>query len=290
MRLSNRSLFKPKKCGSYRMENKADEATMYLYDEISWFGISAEQFVKDLNDVKAGTIHLHVNSPGGSVFDGTTIYNAIKQHKSKVIAHIDGLAASIASVIVMAADEIKMSENAYLMIHEPWSMVIGNSDDMRKEADLLEKVRGTIAKTYMDRSGKEESEILDMMAAETWMTAKEALEMGFIDSVDENKNEKAKAALFDLSAFANVPDTLKSDRRTLTAREVERILRDGGCPEKMAKAIVAEGFNEDQRDVEFIEESRIKADQRDVDHKPVKKDRIAELLTRAEIVAPSMAA
>ena len=100
MRLNNRSLFKPRAKNSYRIENKAsaDESTVYIYDEIGWFGILAEQFIKDFNAIKSNTIHVRINSPGGSVFDGSSIYNAIKQHKSTTIVHIDGLAASIASI------------------------------------------------------------------------------------------------------------------------------------------------------------------------------------------------
>ncbi len=250
MRVTNRSLFKPRTRGNYKIENKAEEATVYLYDEISWLGIQAEKFVKDLNDITAKTINIRVNSPGGSVFDGTAIYNAIKQHKSKVIARVDGLAASIASVIVMAADEVRMAENAFLMIHDPWSIVIGNAQDMRDEADLLEKVGGTIAKAFTEKSGKEGAEILDLMAAETWFTAQEALDAGFIDSIYESKSEKAQAVLFDLSAFANVPANLKERKAAPTARDAEKALRDVGFSQCRAKAILAEGFQDDQRDAD----------------------------------------
>lgn len=288
MRLNNRSLFKPRVSGIYQIKNKADDATVYIYDEISWFGVSAEQFVKDLNDIKAKTIHLRVNSPGGSVFDGTAIYNALKQHKAKVIAHVDGLAASIASVIIMAADEVHMGENAFLMIHEPWSMVIGGSEDMRQEADLLDKVGGTIMKTYMDKSGKDEDEIKDMMAKETWFTAQEALDGGFCDFIDKEKEEKTKAVLFDLSAFANVPDKLKLNKKMPTARDLEHILRDAGCTAKQAKAILSDGLDDSLRDeVVITDPSSAELDQRDVEPVKAKKDRTADLLTRAEMIAPA---
>lgn len=283
----------------YKIENKADETTVYIYDEISWFGVNAEQFIKDLNGVTAKTIHIRFNSPGGSVFDGTAVYNAIKQHKAKTITHIDGLAASIASVIALASDEVRMADNAFLMIHEPWSLVIGDAATMREEADLLDKVGGVIAKTYMDKTGKDEAEIKAMMAAETWMTADEAKEMGFIDVIEDLKEEeKAKATLFDLSVFANVPDQLKENRQPPTARDLERILREAGCSAKQAKAILAEGFKDDQRDVEPVDdpppsEPVIQRDvepvvaQRDVEPPKPKKDRTAELLTRAELIAHS---
>lgn len=250
MRIQNKSPFKTKKTGDYRIEARAnqDEATVYLYDEISWFGIPVDEFVKDLNKISASTIHLRVNSPGGSVFDGTTIYNAIRQHKSKVIAHVDGLAASIASVIVMAADEVHMADNAFLMIHEPWSMVIGNAEGLRAEADLLDKVRDTIAKTYMNKSGMERDRINELMNAETWYTAQEAKDAGFADFIYEETLEKAQVTLFDLSVFSKVPEQLQQECGPPTARDLERILRDSGCTQKQAKSILAAGYDSLQRD------------------------------------------
>lgn len=294
MRVSNRSPFRHDVKGSYRIENKKDEAHVYLYDEISdWFGISAEQFVKDLAEITSKTIHLHVNSPGGSVFDGTAIYNALKQHSAKIISHVDGLAASIASVIIMAGDEVRMGDNAFLMIHEPWSIVLGSAEDLRKEADLLDKVSGTIAKTYMDKTGKDESEIKDLMSEETWFTAEEALEAGFIDFIDKDKpseKNKSRTVLFDLSAFANVPDALKERKAPPTARELERALRDAGLSAKEAKTILSSGLKEeDQRDVDPQDsDPPPPGNQRDVDPPEVKKDRVADLLIRAEVMAPSL--
>ena len=302
MRMQKRSPFKPRaKAGIYKIENKAaeDQATVYIYDEISWFGINAEQFIKDLNDIKAKTINIRFNTPGGSVFDGTAVFNAIKQHGSKTITHIDGLAASVGSVIALASDEVRMAENAFLMIHDPWSIVIGNADTMREEADLLDKVGGVIAKTYMDKTGMDKKEIKKLMSAETWMTAEEAKEMGFIDVIDEiEENEKAKATLFDLSVFANVPDQLKGEKQTPTVKDMERALRDVGCSIKQAKAILAEGLTDDLRDADQDDEPEPAQEPEPRDVVPVaprdvvqpeqkKKDRTADLLTRAEVVAPA---
>jgi len=293
MRVESKSLFNKVKKQSYKIENKVDESTVYIYDEISMWGVDAQAFVKDFNAIDSKTIHLRVNSPGGSVFDGTTIYNVIKQHKSKVIAHIDGLAASISSVIVLAADEVQMADNAFYMIHEPWSIMAGGADELRKEADLLDKVRGTIAKTYMDKTNKKEEEIFNLMREETWMTAEEALEHGFVDSIYSPDDETAKknTTLFDLTVFNNVPDKLQEHKTEITAREIERILRDAGCSAKQAKGILAEGFEAtDQRDVEtVIETPEVKVEvQRDVVAKPKPpKNFVSDLLIRAEIVAPS---
>lgn len=305
MRISNRSIFKARARGPYKIENKSalDESTVYIYDEIGWFGIMPEQFNKDFNAIKSSTIHIRINSPGGSVFDGTAIYNAIKQHKSHTIGHIDGLAASIASVIALAADEVRMAENAFLMIHEPFSIVIGTAQDMRDEADLLSKVAGTIAKTYANKTGKEEAEIKDIMAAETWMTAQEAIDNGFIDKIEETKDEKSdksQSIMFDLSAYANVPDALKDRKEAHSARDIEHILRDAGVSVKQSKAILSEGYKEELRDVatpavENLRDVGTKTDEakpkidalRDVEPQSKKKDKVDDLLIRAELIAPS---
>jgi len=295
MRINNRSLFQHR-IHAQIAGKKDDESTLYIYDEISWWGINAEDFVKALNEIKSSTIHIRLNSPGGDVFDGTSIVNAIRQHKSKVVAHVDGLAASMASVIAISADEVVMSENAFLMIHDPWSMVAGNAAELRKYADLLDKVGDNIAKTYMDKSGKDREEVLALMAAETWFTAEEALEAGLIDRIDKDENEKAKAS-FDLSIFANVPDALKESKALPTAKAAEKALRDVGFSHKQAKSILSGGLPDDLRDVDHPEKAPAPVrEPRDVVPEaprdvvqPVKakRDRVADLLIRAEIAAPA---
>ena len=295
-----RSPFKPRAKSGYKIENKTtEEATVYIYDEISWFGINAEQFVKDLNDLKSKITNIRINSPGGSVFDGTAVFNAIKQHKSKTVTHIEGLAASISSVIALASDEVRMAENAFLMIHDPWSIVIGNADTMREEAELLDKVGGVIAKTYEDKTGKDEKEIKEFMSAETWMTAEEALEMGFIDVIEEiEKDEKAKATLFDLSVFAKGEEMAKiieekqGCKQDPNERDAEKALREAGFSRNQAKEILAKGFqNERDAQTEPVNQNEREAQTDDAPHlreaepPPKKKDRTAELLTRAEMIA-----
>ena len=190
----------------YSIKAKAKEAEIYLYEEIGegYFGggVSAKQFSKDLKAVgEVETITVRINSPGGDVFDGNTIYNLLKQHSAHVVVYVDGLAASIASVIAMAGDEIHMADNALMMIHDPWSFAIGNAADMRETADRLDKVAGTIVRTYAKKTGKGEQELADMMAAETWMNADEAVEHGFADSVVDALPMAASAQLFDLEKF-----------------------------------------------------------------------------------------
>lgn len=286
-----RSPFKPRALSGYKIENKQEEeTTIYIYDEISWFGVSAEDIVRDIisSDNKR-TLNIRFNSPGGSVFGGMAIYNAIKQRKGKTISHIDGVAASIASLIALASDEVIMAGNAFFMIHEPWTIVIGPASVMREEADLLDKVGGAIVNTYMSKTKKSEEEIKAWMAAETWFSAEEAKEAGFIDKIIDTIDEKAKSqtGLFDLSVFANVPDVLKGMQGQPTARDLEKILRDGGCSEKQAKAILAEGMAAAFRDGEQIPEPNpidpVEPIQRDaVKVQSNASDKVLELLVRAE--------
>lgn len=235
----------------YRIENAAkDEAKIYIYDVISWYGVSADEFVKDLNAVTAKTINLHINSPGGDVFDGMAIHSALKSHPAKIITKIDGLAASIASVIALAGDEIHIAKGGFFMIHNAFSGIIGDANDMRKMADVLDKITGSIAGFYADKIGKSEEYVLDKMNDETWYTAAEALDEGFVDVVIDGETAKAK---FDLSVYNNAPDSLNvevEERSIETIRDFENFLRDAGFSRNAAKAIAANGFrsDEDSRD------------------------------------------
>ncbi len=199
--------------GSFKIEAKQDdtEATIYLYDMIVstdveaewWGGVSPQAFVKALNDITAPTIHLRVNSPGGSVFAARAIEQAVRMHSSKVIAHVDGLAASAASFLIMAADEIRMAPGSFLMIHKAWTWTAGNANDLRKEADLLEQIDASLVKTYATRSGQDAEAIAQWMADETWIEADRAVELGLANSVADTK--AANAVKWDTSAFKNAP-------------------------------------------------------------------------------------
>lgn len=197
---------------------KADSADVeiFLYDHIVsseeeaewWGGVAPESFVKAVYAVdKGATIHLRVNSPGGSVFAARAMEQALRDHKGKVIVHIDGLAASAATFIAMAGDEVVMAKGALFMIHKAWTGMWGNSEDLRKEADLLDKIDGTLADTYAEKTGKDVAEISGWMAAETWFTAQEALDAGFADSIAESE---AKAGAWNLSAYSNAPRAEKA--------------------------------------------------------------------------------
>lgn len=213
--------------------NAADangEAEIYVYGEIGgfWGGVEAEDFAKEVGALDAETINVRINSPGGSVFDGVAIYNALAVHPSNIVVHIEGIAASIASVIAMAGDEIRIGESANVMIHKPWSFAIGDADGMRKEAEILDKLEGGIVAIYAARTGKTAEEIAPLVAAESWYRGQEAVDAGFADTMVPAK-KKEKAARSDLLAlFHNTPaDLVPSEQDAPKAREFERLLRDG---------------------------------------------------------------
>ena len=177
----------------YRLQNKAGETPkLYIYDEIGYWGDTAKALAEDLKGVDADEIAVHLNSPGGDIFDGLAIYQALKDHKAKVTIRVDGLAASIASVIAMAGDRIVMAPKASMMIHDGWTMAVGNAAELRKTADLLDKQSGIIASVYADRSvlGYGTDHFRALMREETWFTAEEALEAGLIDEIEGQESKK----------------------------------------------------------------------------------------------------
>jgi ATP-dependent Clp protease protease subunit len=199
---------KPRESGRFEIKAKGkDAAEVLIYEDIGegWFGgVSAKGFADDLKALGDGikTINVRINSAGGSVFDGVAIYNTLRKHGARIEVDIDGMALSIASVIAMAGDEIRMAENALFMIHDPWTMTWGNAGELREQADLLDKIKGTLVDTYVARSGRSAAEVSDWMAAETWMTAQEAQERGFVNSIT---GALKMAAKFDASRFKNPP-------------------------------------------------------------------------------------
>jgi ATP-dependent Clp protease protease subunit len=191
---------------------KDGEATIYVYDAIgSYYGVEAAPFVREIAALQdVSTIHLRINSPGGDVFDARSMKVALEQHPAKVVAHIDGLAASAASFLMLAADEIEIADGAFVMIHEPWSMAMGTSTDMRASADLLDQVGTAIGNDYTAKTGKSADEVQAWMKAETWFSAEEAIANGFADRLAEKKaaSNSAAAQIFNLAAYRNAPKAL----------------------------------------------------------------------------------
>lgn len=162
-----------------------DRAVVRIYDEISWWGVDADQFARDIAAVTAATIEVQINSPGGNVFDGMAIYNALRTHPARIVTRVDGLAASAASVIAQAGDERIMLEGTTMMIHEAWGVSVGPAAEHREFADLLEQQNTNIANVYASAAAgvTDVDRFLELMAAETWLTASEAVDLGLADSV-----------------------------------------------------------------------------------------------------------
>lgn len=205
-------LARNREAGTFRAEVVGDEATIYLYDVIVasdaeaewWGGCSAESFVKQLRAITAGTINIRINSPGGDVFAARAMEQAMREHPANIVAHVDGYAASAASLITVAADKAIMAPGSFMMIHKAWTFAIGNADDLLKTADLLEKVDTSIAGSYAAKAGNDE-DFAALMAAETWFTAEETVAIGLADEVADAAVKAQKQPKWDMSAYEAAP-------------------------------------------------------------------------------------
>jgi len=169
-----------------------EEHEITIYDFIGIFGVEAEAFIKEIYGLH-GKLTVRMNTPGGDVFDGLNIYNALTRHDGMVHVEIDGLAASAGSLIAMAGKTINMNTGAMLMIHDAWGMAVGNAEDMAAMADTLDKISGELAGIYSSRTGNGQRAVRAMMRDETWMTSKEAIEQGFADKPKSDKQPEPAA-------------------------------------------------------------------------------------------------
>jgi len=268
-----------------KMRATTDKAAeILIYEDIGagWFseGITAKSFLTELRALgKLERIDVRINSAGGSVFDGLAIYNALRQHPAKVTVHVDGIAASIASVIAMAGQEIRMGEGAFVMIHDPFTMAAGNADSLREVADRLDAVKDELLDIYAARTGREHDEIAAWMKAETWFDAKDAMEFGFADV----RSDAAIAAHADVSRFTHLPPALQpqaraaasqpgptaasetvaakpaSQPRKETTMNVMEQLRARAAEHQSAAAAIREKCSTDQRDPTQAEREVIKS-------------------------------
>ncbi len=230
-----------------------DTTEIDLYDEIGFWGVTAKDFRNQIRQINSSSIRLRINSPGGDVFDGIAMFNDLLDHPADVHVEITGLAASAASIVAMAGDSVSMAFNSFLMIHNAWSIVIGDRNDMRSFADVLDGIDGALADTYAERATVDRNEIVAMMDAETWLTAEAAVNAGFADQSGDDEDVTAR---FDLSTFRNVPKSLPQFTSRAgddpTPRDLERSLRDAGMSRRKAKAAVARilgnDIDEDLRD------------------------------------------
>ncbi|WP_430229905.1 head maturation protease, ClpP-related [Nitrosomonas communis] len=216
--------------GTWRINKTSDEkAEVFLYGDIGgWMdGVGAEEFNKELAALDVTSIDVRLNSGGGSVFEGQAIYNALNRHPAKINIHIDGLAASIASVIAMAGDQINITEGSHIMIHKPWSIAMGDAEAMRKEAEILDSLESGIMDIYAARTNKSRKQIEDWIAAETWFKGQEAVDAGFADALTPAKRKKNSLRSNILNFYSNTPQELiEFEAEIPKAREIESLLRD----------------------------------------------------------------
>ncbi|EOW5750452.1 ClpP-like prohead protease/major capsid protein fusion protein [Escherichia coli H37] len=185
-------------------------AEISIYEEIGGFGITAKQFAEDLKALgDVSHIDLRIHSPGGDVFEGIAIYNLLRNHPAEITVYIDGVAASMASVVAMAGDRVVMPENAMMMIHKPWGISGGNAGDMRDYADFLDKVETVLVPAYARKTGKSAQEITAMLEDETWMDGKECLKHGFADELLPSVRAMARIESKRTGDFLHMPETIK---------------------------------------------------------------------------------
>ena len=187
----------------YDIKSKASKGVVdvYIFDEIGMGGVNAQGFIEEIKSFKDSPMNLHINCVGGDVFDGMAIYNIIKKRTSKTTVYIEGIAASMGSVIALAADTVVMAENSLFMIHNAWGGAMGEAKEMKKTARLLDKISGEIADIYVKKTKLPYDKVKEMMDEETWLNAEEALELGFIDSISDAIKVAAK---YDVSKFKNI--------------------------------------------------------------------------------------
>lgn len=247
---------------TFGLRGAASDETLEIdiYDDIgedSWWGdtVSAKDVRAALKGSKASTILVRVNSRGGEVFEGMAIYNLLNEHPARVIAQVDALAASMASIVIMAADEIRIAQNAMIMIHNPWAFSMGEADDLRGVADLLDKMRDQSADIYVARTGASRERVLKMMADETWLTADEAKAEGFADVVLPAKKGSAQAKALASLRFDGLiapPKALIAAcaraRGEISTTGPEPTQENGMDKEKRAKICAALGLSPDVSD------------------------------------------
>ena len=243
-------------------KNKDNSADLILYGDIgdSWLDdVSSKNIANELKDLDVSTINLRINSGGGDVFAAIAISNLLKNHKANVIAHIDGLAASAATIITSACDKVIMPKNALFMIHNPWTVVGGEAKDMIKTAEQLDKVKNSIINTYKSKTNLEIEEISKLMDEETWLDPYEAKEKGFIDEISDEENIEVienklivNSIALDFSKFKN-----SYNKKLKIKNEEEKILNKEEIKNKypeLYEEIKNEGILQERTRIKEIDE------------------------------------
>ena len=235
----NKPLDKPEWFKVIAAEKDGGESQILLFDYVGWPYNDPRDLIHALSEM--GDVVVRINSPGGDVFDGASIFNALTSHKGTVTTRVEGIAASMASVIAMAGKKVQAYSNTMLMIHNAWTIAAGNQYEFADLSEFLAKVDSDIVMdAYKKKTKKSDKELCEMMKSTTYMTAEEAMGHRFIDEIVTGKSVKAN---LNLSIFANLPDEFKLDGNAEpTPHDLEKALRDAGLSRNSAKAVLARGL------------------------------------------------
>ncbi|OHT19917.1 head maturation protease, ClpP-related [Edaphosphingomonas haloaromaticamans] len=220
-----------------RSEASGDSATIYIYDVIdAYWGVSAADVAAELSKITAKNLTVRINTPGGDVFEARAIMTLLVEHPAKITAKIDGVAASAGSVIALAAETVEIADGGFYMIHKGWTFVMGNADDLRTTAGLLDKIDASLIADYVAKTGKDAAEIETLMKAETWFSAEEAVAAGFVDAIMPTTAAKAKAnaRAFNLAIYDKAPQALTEPEPEPDDSVRERMLARLGLYERTA--------------------------------------------------------
>lgn len=272
------------------VKNESNQSELILEGVVaseSWYGdeVTPKQFRDELNEHR-GDLTVRVNSPGGDVYAGIQIYNMLKDHDGQITVVVDALAASIASVIAMAGDKIVMNTGSQMMIHKPWTMAIGDSDDMRETADYLEKVGDSIIPIYASRTGKTKEEISALLEGDYWMNADEAVEMGFADEAIEGKTRLSDSIRNALRNITEVENAVMQPAMSLrTKLEVENEQEEVADVTNEPETTVADASEEAEPADETEAETEVEAPDTKEVEEPNNKSKETKMSKQEEIAA-----
>lgn len=212
-------------------------ALLSIHEEIGFWGVQAKEFLASLGAIEGKDLTVEINSPGGDVFAASAMYNALRASGKNITAKVMGVAASAASLVLMAGDKRVMPKNTFVMIHNPWTVTMGNADELEEAAGVLRKVGEKMSATYAARTGMKDEDLAPLLAKDTWLTADEALEHGFATEVIEDVSAKASFDMTRADLPAHVAKVFASAQKTPEEIEAERLAAEAAAAEAAKKAI-----------------------------------------------------
>ena len=251
----------------YNISGKASDgiADIYIFDEIGAYGLNAQSFIDEIKPFKNAALNIHINCVGGDVFDGMAIYNVIKKRTARTTVYIEGIAASMGSVIALAGDEVIMAENSLFMIHNAWGGAMGEATEIRKTAALLDKISGEIADIYTKKTNLPYNRVKEMMDEETWLSADEAYNLGFIDSISDAIKVAAK---YDVSKFKNITDKEIQNKLSVNLKSKKMTEELKNWFNAKVEEIIAKVKSSDESEASDVKEVEVMmADEKEVSEK-----------------------